>query len=439
MKKVFLFLAIFVFYNISYSQSDVCGTATELFCQTGFTSTSGTTTGANDDGGNATPDVFYFYTASADATITVSLKFTTDSTRDTKLVVYSDCTLTTRIAENDDGGDDGGFIPPNLQGEVKFQAKSGVTYYIMVEGADNPTPSAPNVVGDFRIQVLCEAPITPPAIPNGITCTPSASGSSTIFSDNLDDVSQGWTGNIVTSGNTDGSWEIISTGGATSADTGPDTGFGGVGTYMNYEASLAGNNGSTTTASAVSPAIDLSGSITEEAELSFYMHAYGSQMGTLDVGVGNSASGPFTNVFTWSGQLQSVETEPWYQVGVDLSSYLGQTIYIEFAATGTGDFHSDMSIDLVEVSACDAVLDIAEEDILENLLVYPNPTSDILNIKSRESIDMISVYNLLGQEVLSTYPDKREATINISFLPTGMYLVKVKSGNKIATNKIVKQ
>ncbi|MDZ7846550.1 MAG: hypothetical protein U5L96_07160 [Owenweeksia sp.] len=63
----------------------------------------------------------------------------------------------------------------------------------------------------------------------------------------------------------------------------------------------------------ISPAIDLS-SVTSDAELSFWMHAYGADMGTLRVGVGTSASGPFTNVFTWSGQFQTSGSDPWANV-----------------------------------------------------------------------------------------------------------------------------
>ena len=55
--------------------------------------------------------------------------------------------------------------------------------------------------------------------------------------------------------------------------------------YMNYEASTQSPN----TGNIVSPAIDLS-TAQIQAELSFWMHAFGSSMGTLDVGVGTSGT-----------------------------------------------------------------------------------------------------------------------------------------------------
>lgn len=179
----------------------------------------------------------------------------------------------------------------------------------------------------------------PPPAPVGVTC---GSGSSTFIFTEEFDAASGWTGTL-NSGN--GSWEIPN--GSTSADTGPNAAFSGS-SFMNYEAS--GNT--TATGSAVSPAIDLS-TATDSAELSFYLHAYGADMGTLNVKIGTSASGPFTTVFTQTGELQTSETEAWVPVGINLDAYLGQVIYIEFSHTGTGTgFSGDMSIDLVRVETC---------------------------------------------------------------------------------------
>lgn len=180
----------------------------------------------------------------------------------------------------------------------------------------------------------------PPPPPNGVTC---ASGSSTfIITEDFDNVGS-WTGSL-NGGN--GTWEIPN--GSTSPGTGPNSGFNGAG-FMNYEAS--GN--SSATASAVSPAIDLTNAI-DGAELSFYLYAYGEDMGTLNVNVGNSASGPFTTtLFTISGEVQTSSSEAWVPVGINLDAYLGSVIYIEFSHTGTGTgYEGDMSIDYFRVETC---------------------------------------------------------------------------------------
>ncbi|WP_179005859.1 FG-GAP-like repeat-containing protein [Winogradskyella forsetii] len=179
----------------------------------------------------------------------------------------------------------------------------------------------------------------PPPAPIGVSC---ASESSSFILTEEFDLASGWTGNL---NDDNGSWEIPS--GSTSDGTGPENAYSGSG-YMNYEAS--GN--ATDTASAVSPAIDLS-TATDGAELSFYMHAFGEDMGTLNVNVGNSANGPFTTLFTHSGELQTSENEAWVPVGVNLDAYIGQVIYIEFSHTGTGTgYEGDMAIDYMRIETC---------------------------------------------------------------------------------------
>ena len=117
--------------------------------------------------------------------------------------------------------------------------------------------------------------------------------------------------------------------------------------FMNYEASATVAD----TGTVVSPMIDLSSASTS-AELSFWMHAYGSTIGTFTVGVGNSASGPFTTEFTWTGELQQTAESEWANVGVDLTSYIGDTIYLAFTQTDGDEYYGDLSIDEITVTSC---------------------------------------------------------------------------------------
>jgi hypothetical protein len=184
-----------------------------------------------------------------------------------------------------------------------------------------------------------------PATAQGVTCTTPGGASTILFTEDFEtDPPSGWTGSFAGS---NGQWDI--TGGSdNSAGTGPSASYAGS-NHMEYEAS------STTQpdeGSVVSPAIDLSAA-SDDAELSFWMHAYGANMGTLEVGVGTDAAGPFTTEFTWTGQYQRSEAAAWINVGVDLSAYVGQTIYIQFKQTDNStDFTSDMSIDEMSVTAC---------------------------------------------------------------------------------------
>ena len=70
--------------------------------------------------------------------------------------------------------------------------------------------------------------------------------------------------------------------------------------------------------------------------------------------------------------------------------------------------------------------------------VYPNPVSGILNIAFDKEITAISVYNLLGQEVLKS-ANASEGQIDVSSLNAGSYFVKVIAGNAVQTVKVIKQ
>lgn len=67
--------------------------------------------------------------------------------------------------------------------------------------------------------------------------------------------------------------------------------------------------------------------------------------------------------------------------------------------------------------------------------VYPNPTSNILNIQTSESIKNVTAYNILGQKVLQA----NTKTLNVSSLKSGVYILKVETAKGSATLKFVKK
>lgn len=70
--------------------------------------------------------------------------------------------------------------------------------------------------------------------------------------------------------------------------------------------------------------------------------------------------------------------------------------------------------------------------------VYPNPVKDVLNIESKESVDNITIYDILGKVVLQENPGTISPAINMSSLAPGSYLVKVTIGNTSKTVKVLK-
>ncbi|SFD24119.1 T9SS type A sorting domain-containing protein [Algibacter pectinivorans] len=66
--------------------------------------------------------------------------------------------------------------------------------------------------------------------------------------------------------------------------------------------------------------------------------------------------------------------------------------------------------------------------------IYPNPASDIINIKSSHPIDTVYIYNLLGKKVLSVNNTNR---VVVNGLPVGIYLINIHYNSSMITEKII--
>ena len=204
---------------------------------------------------------------------------------------------------------------------------------------------------DVYIQTVCSAVdsslvVGPVNFTTGVAELSCSSGGTAVlvFSDDLES-NNGWTGDI-NAGN--GSWEFPGT--PTSTGTGPNAAHSGApGSFVSYEAT--GNQ--SVIASFISPAIDLTTAFAP-VRLSFYVHAFGGDIGTLNVDVSDDGGVTFTPTpYSLSGQQQTAGNDPWLYQEIDLSAYAGSTINVSFNYGGTGlGFEGDLALDLIQVETC---------------------------------------------------------------------------------------
>ena len=81
--------------------------------------------------------------------------------------------------------------------------------------------------------------------------------------------------------------------------------------------------------------------------------------------------------------------------------------------------------------------EIQEQEINNNINIFPNPTTGKFNIESSENISSIEITNLLGEKVFTSTIDHQRSTIDLSFQPKGIYFVEMISDDIRQTRKII--
>jgi endoglucanase len=71
--------------------------------------------------------------------------------------------------------------------------------------------------------------------------------------------------------------------------------------------------------------------------------------------------------------------------------------------------------------------------------MYPNPVKNTLTIDANSEIQRVSVYNILGQEVLKASPKANSVTLQTNELQQGVYMVTTEIDGKFSTSKVVKE
>lgn len=99
------------------------------------------------------------------------------------------------------------------------------------------------------------------------------------------------------------------------------------------------------------------------------------------------------------------------------------------------DFTSAVSFKAITASSSSATLTITDDDLFDNIRVFPNPTMDYINIMSPDTYNA-EIFNATGQKLISTNKNK----IDIRFISNGNYFLKLKDNkNNIKTFTIIKK
>ena len=93
-----------------------------------------------------------------------------------------------------------------------------------------------------------------------------------------------------------------------------------------------------------------------------------------------------------------------------------------------------------EVEEACRITTVDEAGIYQNITIYPNPSSTQITIELCETPlknTSLSIYNISGQQLISRLVNEPKTEIDISNLPTGIYIVKLQTPKEVITQKLV--
>lgn len=126
-------------------------------------------------------------------------------------------------------------------------------------------------------------------------------------------------------------------------------------------------------------------------------------------------------------------------IGMDRNTNSGSNIKFNVGGEWiTSSQEGSLMIRPVFSTAINHTLNIDEENISENISMYPNPTTEVVSFSGLRGDFEVSVYDMSGRLVAL---DNNMRSIDVSNLQTGVYLVNVndQNGNSIFSEKLIKQ
>jgi hypothetical protein len=109
---------------------------------------------------------------------------------------------------------------------------------------------------------------------------------------------------------------------------------------------------------------------------------------------------------------------------------------MSYTATVNGDYAVIITEgNCTDTSECVSINSVGISDLKANeLVLFPNPTNDILNIEIDEVIQSVEVIDMLGRKV-SVNVDLKESKVDVSNLEPGKYMIRIITANNRAALK----
>ncbi|NLE32681.1 MAG: T9SS type A sorting domain-containing protein [Bacteroidales bacterium] len=91
------------------------------------------------------------------------------------------------------------------------------------------------------------------------------------------------------------------------------------------------------------------------------------------------------------------------------------------------------------VPSSPVIIDAVKKVAVNSFDIYPNPTSDRLNINGLDESSLVRIYNLTGKQLFVGKAEQATMSIDLSTYDKGLYLLQVETNGKSFTSKVIKK
>lgn len=144
---------------------------------------------------------------------------------------------------------------------------------------------------------------------------------------------------------------------------------------------------------------------------------------TSATGTWNQLAEFHSNITTWTSSGAIAIPSTTYQIAIECET----------------DYGYSTLVDAVVVSGANLSVKDVTKSVKSSISYYPNPVGNTLNYKSSEKVNDITVYNNAGQKIQYHKTDSNQGSLDVSALPSGVYMVSGKTALGTESFKMIKK
>ncbi|MDD3333660.1 MAG: YCF48-related protein [Bacteroidales bacterium] len=115
-----------------------------------------------------------------------------------------------------------------------------------------------------------------------------------------------------------------------------------------------------------------------------------------------------------------------------------KNVYFDIDGYGDSTFYAVGTYGTI-IKSGNLSVNIPEHVVSSNVSIYPNPVDDKLYIKTDNNrIKIVVLYDVMGKEIMKKQVINNEIELDVKFLHSGLYIIKLYNDNAVINKKIMK-